>query len=50
VLLFNDCTVGVRKPLFAIGELGKTTFPNYLLHEVIVFSYMRQSEKYDDIE
>jgi hypothetical protein len=32
------------------GGEGKTTFPNYCLHELIELSNMRQTEKYEDIE
>jgi hypothetical protein len=32
------------------GYEGKTTFPNYFLHELIALSNIRQTEKYEDIE
>ncbi len=33
-----------------VGTDGKTTLTNYCLHELIALSYMRQIEKYEDIE
>lgn len=47
MLLLSDCTTAVTFPLLPIGELGKTTLPNYLLQVVTVLSYTKQTEKYE---
>ena len=50
--MFSDSAfgyVGVGGGVFRIGAAGKTTFPNFLLHWVVMVSTMRHTSKKDDI-
>jgi hypothetical protein len=49
--LLSEVTFGkVAVAVVTVGTDGNTTLPNYCLHELIALSYIRQIEKYEDIE